>query len=187
MISKIKNNSILIKSFLFICSISLLFTCSSAFANAVNDGIANTKPKWEETADHIISLGKTYMGTPYVYGAERFQDKTFDCSSYVQYLYGKFGIPLGWNSREQAKQGTWVPFDQIHKGDLLFFADEDFPNETGLNKVRHVGIYMGNGKILHTYEEGIGVIISDLRNDKLEGNYWYNYFLFAKRVLPEKN
>ncbi|MFB0832913.1 NlpC/P60 family protein [Brevibacillus laterosporus] len=78
-----------------------------------------------------------------------------------------------------------MPFDQIQKGDLLFFADEKFPNEKGLKKVRDVGIYLGNGKKLHTYEEGIGVIISDLRNDKLEGDYWYNYFLFDKRVIPE--
>ncbi|ATO50886.1 C40 family peptidase [Brevibacillus laterosporus] len=195
MASRIKLSSILTKS-VFICSIGLLFTCGTAFATATDEKkdkgttdssstITVSKPKWEDTADHIISLGKTYMGTPYVYGAERFQDTTFDCSSYVQYLYGKFGISLGWHAREQAKQGTWIPFDQIQKGDLLFFADEKFPNETGLNKVRHVGIYLGNGKILHTYEEGIGVIISDFRNDKLEEDYWYNYFLFAKRVIPE--
>ncbi|MBN6189186.1 C40 family peptidase [Aneurinibacillus sp. BA2021] len=149
----------------------------------------DTKPakavqtKDTSVADAIIAMGKTYMGTPYVYGAERFQDKTFDCSSFVQYLYDKQGISLGWNAREQAVQGTDVPVDQLEKGDLLFFADEDFPNETGLNKVRHVGIYMGNGKILHTYEEGIGVTISDLHNDAREGNYWSDYFLFAKRVI----
>lgn len=134
-------------------------------------------------ADAIIALGKTYMGVPYVFGAERFQDKTFDCSSFVQYLYAKQGISLRWNSREQAKQGVDIPFKEMKKGDLMFFADEAYPNETGLNKVRHVGIYMGNGKILHTYEEGTGVIVSDLYNDPKEGDYWYKYFLFAKRVI----
>ncbi|MCK9912551.1 hypothetical protein MXD81_25580, partial [Microbacteriaceae bacterium K1510] len=42
-------------------------------------------PKWQKTADAIIFDGMRYMGTPYVYGAERFNDKAFDCSSYVQY------------------------------------------------------------------------------------------------------
>lgn len=140
--------------------------------------------EWEMTADAIITEGISYMGTPYVYGAERFNDKSFDCSSYVQYLYGKQGIELGYNSREQAVQGEEVPFINLRKGDIMFFSDEDFPNETGLNKVRHVGIYMGDGKILHTYEQGIGVIISNIHKDQKEGEYWYEHYLFARRVIP---
>ncbi len=138
---------------------------------------------WEKTADSIINLGKSYWGTPYVYGAQRFQDKSFDCSSFVQWLFSKHGISLGWNAREQAVQGQWIPFDQIRKGDVLFFEDTAFPNETGLNKARHVGIYMGDGKILHTYIEGVGVTISTFHNDPLEGEYWYQHYLFAKRLL----
>ncbi|TDF89199.1 peptidoglycan endopeptidase [Paenibacillus piri] len=140
-------------------------------------------PQWEKTADAIIAEGIRYFGTPYVFGAERFNDKAFDCSSYVQYLYGNQGIQLGYNSREQAVQGEEIPFINLRKGDLMFFSDEDFPNETGLNKVRHVGIYMGEGKILHTYEEGTGVIISNIHKDEKEGEYWYQNYLFAKRVI----
>ncbi|UVI29253.1 C40 family peptidase [Paenibacillus spongiae] len=141
-------------------------------------------PEWEKTSDAIIAEGVSYMGTPYVFGAERFNDKAFDCSSYVQYLYGKQGIELGYNSREQAVQGEEISFINLRKGDLMFFSDEDFPNETGLNKVRHVGIYMGDGKILHTYEQGIGVIISNIHKDQKEGEYWYEHYLFARRVVP---
>ncbi|MFD0681964.1 MULTISPECIES: C40 family peptidase [unclassified Paenibacillus] len=140
--------------------------------------------QWEKTADAIIAEGVRYMGVPYVYGAERFNDKAFDCSSYVQYLYAKQGIHLGYNAREQAAQGQDVPFINLRKGDIMFFSDEDFPNETGLNKVRHVGIYMGDGHILHTYEEGTGVIISNIHKDKKEGEYWYQNYLFAKRLIP---
>lgn len=139
--------------------------------------------QWEKTADAIIARGLSYWGTPYVYGAQRFQDKTFDCSSFVQFLYDKEGIALGWTAREQAVQGEWIPFDQMRKGDLMFFWDDGFPNEQGISKVRHVGIYMGDGKILHTYEEGIGVTVSTIRNDRHMGNYWYTHFLFAKRVI----
>jgi cell wall-associated NlpC family hydrolase len=140
--------------------------------------------QWKKTADSIIAEGITYMGTPYVFGTERFNDKAFDCSSYVQYLYAKHGIQLGYTSREQAVQGEEIPFINLRKGDLMFFSDEDFPNETGLNKVRHVGIYMGNGEILHTYEAGIGVIISNIHKDEKEGEYWYQNYLFARRVIP---
>jgi cell wall-associated NlpC family hydrolase len=97
--------------------------------------------QWQGTADSVIALGKTFMGTPYVFGAKRFQTRNYDCS------------------------------------------DEAYPNEVGINKVRHVGIYLGNGKILHTYEAGIGVVISTLHNDPREGEYWYQNFLFAKRVI----
>jgi cell wall-associated NlpC family hydrolase len=142
-------------------------------------------PQWEKKADSIIAEGKTFMGTPYVFGAKRFQTQSFDCSSFVQYVYGQYGISLGWTSRDQALQGKWIPFNQMRKGDLMFFSDVAYPNEVGINKVRHVGIYMGNGKILHTYEAGIGVVISNLRNDSREGNYWYQNFLFAKRVISE--
>lgn len=141
--------------------------------------------KWRSTADSIIAEGMQYLGTPYVYGAERFNDKTFDCSSYVQFLYNEHGIALGYNSREQAVQGIDVPFINLRKGDLMFFSDEDFPNETGLNKVRHVGIYMGDGKILHTYEPGVGVVVSNIHRDEKEGEYWYQHYLFAKRVIPD--
>lgn len=146
---------------------------------------AEDKSQWEKTADAIIAEGVRYMGTPYVYGAERFTDKTFDCSSYVQFLYAKQGIELGYNAREQAVQGLEIPFINLRKGDIMFFSDEDFPNETGLNKVRHVGIYMGDGHILHTYEQGIGVIISNIHKDKKEGEYWYEHYLFARRVIPD--
>ncbi|MFD0710883.1 C40 family peptidase [Paenibacillus sp. GCM10027626] len=141
--------------------------------------------QWRTVADAIIAEGMKYWGTPYVYGAERFNDKTFDCSSYVQYLYANHGISLGYNSREQALQGIEVPFINLRKGDLMFFSDEDFPDETGLNKVRHVGIYMGDGKILHTYEPGIGVVISNIHKDEKEGEYWYQNYLFARRVIPD--
>jgi len=144
---------------------------------------ATDQAQWEKTADAIISEGVRYIGAPYVYGAERFNDKAFDCSSYVQYLYAKQGIKLGYNAREQAVQGQEIPFINLRKGDVMFFSDEDFPNETGLNKVRHVGIYMGDGHILHTYEQGTGVIISNIHKDKKEGEYWYQHYLLARRVI----
>ncbi|KQL50194.1 peptidoglycan hydrolase [Brevibacillus choshinensis] len=141
-------------------------------------------PAWKKTADAIIAEGMQYLGTPYVYGTQRFNDKAFDCSSYVQFLYAKHSINLGYNAREQAVEGKEIPFMNLRKGDIMFFSDEDFPNEVGLNKVRHVGIYMGDGKILHTYEPGIGVVISNIHKDEKEGEYWYQHYLFARRVIP---
>lgn len=169
-----------------VCILGVVTACSTDQRTRTyeyaTDGV-KINSNWEAVADSIIADGLRYVGTPYFYGAQRFQDKNFDCSSYVQYLYNKHGVRLGYNSREQALQGVEIPFDQIRKGDLLFFSDEDYPNETGINKVRHVGIYMGNGEILHTYEPGIGVIISHIHNDVKEGEYWYQHFLWARRVL----
>ncbi len=146
---------------------------------------AADEPHWKQVADAIIAEGTQYFGVPYVFGTARFDDKAFDCSSYVQFLYAHQGIELGYNSREQAVQGQEIPFMNMRRGDLMFFSDEDFPNETGLDKVRHVGIYMGDGQILHTYEPGVGVIISNIHKDEKEGEYWYEHFLFARRVIPD--
>lgn len=128
-------------------------------------------------ADQIISTGLQYLGTPYVFNAPSYQTDVFDCSSFTQYIFGVNGIPLPRNSRQQAKAGLPVSFDQIQKGDLLFFTTKTRKNGKGLSKIGHVGVYIGNGHILHTYRQGKKVMISELNS------YWKTAFVAAKRVL----
>lgn len=128
-------------------------------------------------ADRIIQLGETFLGTPYQFGALAGQTETFDCSSFVQYVFGQNGITLPRTSRQQSLLGITVPRDQIRKGDLLFFKSS---SSDGV--VRHVGIYAGNDLILNTWGQK-GVHYESLSHSLLE-----SMFLFAKRVigvLPE--
>lgn len=122
------------------------------------------------TADKIISAGQKYLGTKYQYGAKAGQTSTFDCSSFVQFLYKQQGIDLPRSSRSQAKVGTSVTVSNLQKGDLIFFKTG------GGSQIDHVAIYMGDGKILHTIPKG-GVQVSSF------SGFWKKTAVSAKRVL----
>ncbi len=118
-------------------------------------------------AQHIISTGMAYMGTPYQYGARSGTTYQFDCSSFVQYIYKANGISLPRTSIRQAYTGMWVAKSNLQPGDLIFFKVP----------VSHVAVYMGNGKILHTYGKP-GVTISNLNS-----SYWQRHYNTARRVI----
>ncbi|MBD1373094.1 C40 family peptidase [Hazenella sp. IB182357] len=131
-----------------------------------NDGQATTA-----VADTIITTGEKYLGTPYQFGARSGQTSTFDCSSFVQHVYSKNGISLPRSSREQATVGTTVSMNNLQKGDLIFTTTSSSGSTIG-----HVGIYAGNGKVLHTYGPG------GVRYDNFDG--WLKAgFVTAKRVI----
>ncbi|WP_261808111.1 C40 family peptidase [Paenibacillus sp. N3.4] len=98
------------------------------------------------TANSIISVGKQYLGTPYQFGSNAGQTRTFDCSSFTQYVFNRNGISLPRSSKEQSHVGTYVSRSNLRPGDLVFFS---IPSKPGV--INHVAIYMGNGNILHTY------------------------------------
>ncbi|MEW9702105.1 C40 family peptidase [Paenibacillus sp. SI8] len=121
-------------------------------------------------ANQIISLGETYMGTPYQFGAAVGQTHTFDCSTLTKYIYGKYGISLPRTAAQQSKVGSYVSKNNWKKGDLLFFS---VPGRPG---VGHVGVYIGNNKMLNTYGAG-GVKITTINS------YWNSHYMTARRVL----
>jgi lipoprotein Spr len=125
-------------------------------------------------ANSIISNGKRFYGTPYVFGASTQTTRVFDCSSFVKYLYAKQGITLPRTSKDQAKKGYYVSKSNLKKGDLVFF----WTSRSGKGKVGHVAIYAGSGKILHTYKKGVGVTTS-----KLNSTYWKSHYVTARRVI----
>ncbi|MFC5451175.1 stalk domain-containing protein [Paenibacillus aestuarii] len=125
----------------------------------------------EKKANDLLALGFKFLGTPYEFGASSDQTKTFDCSSFVRYLFKEaLSIELPRVSYDQAQVGKEVGLADLRKGDLLFFSAR------GLD-IGHVGIYAGDGKILHTYSKEEGVHIEDF-NDK-----WKKRFVTAKRLF----
>ncbi|NRD79122.1 C40 family peptidase [Bacillus sp. BRMEA1] len=128
-------------------------------------------------ADHIISTGLQYLGAPYVFNAPADQTATFDCSSFIQYIFGVNGIRLPRNSRQQFGVGVPIPLEQVKIGDLLFFTTKARKNKQGLSRIGHVAIYMGQGKMLHTYRPENKVMISVLDPK------WKKSFVGAKRVI----
>ncbi|MDF2721224.1 MAG: NlpC/P60 family protein [Paenibacillus sp.] len=134
-------------------------------SNQTNDSSSDSSanPAW---VNALIAKGKTYMGTPYKFGAKTGATASFDCSSFTQYLYELQGITLPRESIQQSKAGTYVKRSDLQPGDLVFFY----------SPVHHVGIYIGNGKILHTYGDP-GVTIDDL-----DSGWWDEHYTTARRV-----
>lgn len=135
------------------------------------------EPSWKRKADHLIVKGFGYLGTPYVFGAKSDQTDSFDCSSFLRYIFISQGVSLPRDSRQQSRLGTEVSIDQLREGDLVFFTTPKRKNKSGIDRIGHVAVYLGNGLMLHTFRPGIGVTISELNGS------WKERFVQAKRVL----
>lgn len=123
-------------------------------------------------ADQVVEFAQALIPrTTYVYGGNLFDGaiKT-DCSGWTKYIYEKFGIVLPRVSWEQARTGTPVTFQQLKKGDLMFFGDN--------GKVSHVGIYMGNQQWISNLGTGQNVKIFSIY-----GSWTQQRFLYGTRVL----
>jgi len=77
-----------------------------------------------------------------------------DCSGLVQQIYRQMGINIPRQTYDQAKSGKVVSVGDIRPGDLVFYGGDN----------HHVGIYVGNGKIVHAANSRLGVITSNLTN-----------------------
>jgi cell wall-associated NlpC family hydrolase len=116
----------------------------------------------DDKIENVIAEGTRYMGVKYVYGATRYHDgngnlikgftsSAFDCSSLMQYIFYKgAGVNLQVTTRTQIHQGTTVKKSQLKRGDLIFFTNESRKNNSGVERVGHVALYLGDNLILHT-------------------------------------
>lgn len=132
----------------------------------------------ESTVDvnQLINYAKKFLGVKYVFGAGDYdQTGTFDCSSFTQYVFQKFNVSLPRLARDQATTGQKVSKDNLEPGDLLFFTVPGrFKDD---NIAGHVGIYIGDGKMIHTYGDP-GVQISNM-----DSGYWSGMFIGGRRVI----
>ena len=112
--------------------------------------------------EKVIEEGAKCLGVTYVYGATRYHDGTgrklsgfttsaFDCSSLMQYAF-KVGadVNLQVNTRTQVYQGTTIKKSALKRGDLIFFTNASRKNNTGVERIGHVAMYLGDNYILHT-------------------------------------
>lgn len=124
-------------------------------------------------ADQIIAFAKSLMGkVTYKYGVRDTNNLVFDCSSFTQYVFQRYGVSMKWGTRYQKDMGRAVSKSNLQKGDLVFFA-------TGSSStINHVGIYIGNGQFIHNKPSSNGLAI-----DNLNTGYWKNHYVSARRVL----
>lgn len=117
----------------------------------------------------LISYALSLQGKPYRWGKET-PEEGFDCSGFVQYVYGKHGIRLPRTANAMAHSLPPIPKYDLRSGDLVFF------NTRG-KKYSHVGIYINHDKFIHAPNRRIGrVLISSLNN-----GYWRKHFVGVRR------
>jgi cell wall-associated NlpC family hydrolase len=142
------------------------------FVDGKSTGVAPSASalKGETTkASEIIAEAKRHIGTPYVWGGTT--TKGFDCSGYTQYVMKRCGITIPRTTTEQYKIGTFVSKSNLQPGDLVFLQN------TYREGISHVGIYIGDGKMIHA-SSSKGVVISDLSS-----SYYVEHYYGARRIL----
>ncbi len=144
-------------------------------------------------AENAISTAWKYYGTPYEYGSDRNNPKTFDCSDFTRWIYlYSLGMDLPTTSRSQWEyvkrfsKRTYTDISQAKRGDLLFFMTykgwqpQDYKNiNVKGQSIAHCGIYLGNGQVLHTASAKTGGV----RVDKIKGNHLEYRFVGGGSVL----
>jgi len=110
-----------------------------------------------------FSAAQSKIGTPYVYGATG--PSSYDCSGLTSWAYAQAGVSIPRTSEAQSGIGTRLTRGQLQVGDLVFF----------FNDLHHVGLYAGNGQVLHAPRTGTVVRYESM--DTIGGP-----FMFGVRV-----
>ena len=141
----------------------------------------------DEKIEAIINEGTKLLGTAYVYGAVRYHDgngkklsgfsiNAFDCSSLMQYIfYTGAQVNLQVNTRTQVFQGKTVKNSELKRGDLMFFTNATRKNLTGVERVGHVALYLGDNWILHTASDYAKI-------EQISSTRW-GYFIQGQRII----
>ena len=101
-------------------------------------------------AQKAVDTGLAQVGDPYVWGAGG--PDAFDCSGLTQYAYSAAGVSLPHSSSSQSGMGQAVSRSELQPGDLVFFY----------SPVSHVGMYIGNGQMVHASTSGQPVKVASL-------------------------
>jgi hypothetical protein len=118
----------------------------------------------------VVAQAQKYIGVPYLWGGTD-PAKGLDCSGFTQLVYGNLGVDLPRTSSQQATSGRAVAsIADARPGDLVFF---DYSSSRA--GVDHVGIYLGNGKMIAAPQEGESVKVQDVGTPTV-----------IRRVLPEQ-
>jgi soluble lytic murein transglycosylase-like protein len=118
----------------------------------------------------VVAQAQKYIGVPYLWGGTD-PAKGLDCSGFTQLVYGNLGVDLPRTSSQQATAGRPVAsVAEARPGDLVFF---DYSSSRA--GVDHVGIYIGNGKMIAAPQEGESVKVQDVGKPTV-----------IRRVLPEQ-
>ena len=137
--------------------------------------LSAVKNKAGDQAAGMVEQAMGLLGVPYRRGGAN-ENTGFDCSGFVRHLYEQsIGLVLPRRADEQAKATQSIDRNELKPGDLVFF-------NTMRRTFSHVGIYVGEGKFIHSPHTGSSVRVDDMR-----AAYWNKRFTGARRVEPGDN
>lgn len=133
---------------------------------------------------NIIATAKKFMGRPYLWGGT--SGKGIDCSGFTKSVFFLNGVLIARDASQQVHTGVLVDTDStlvnLESGDFLFFGRKATPEKK--ERISHVGIYLGDGKMIHSGADNGGVKIESLRRgDPDFAEHRLNTFIRAKRML----
>lgn len=120
------------------------------------------------TLGDLVRTALEFIGVPYRNGGS--DPSGFDCSGFVQWVFGQHGLALPREVRDQYQAGRTIDLDEVREGDLLFF-------ETVARGASHVGIALGHGRFVHA-PSSRGVV----RVEPYTASYWARRLVGARRV-----
>ncbi len=122
---------------------------------------SNGAPAASSKGQAIVNTARKYLGVPYVWGGT--SPRGFDCSGLVQYVCRQNGISVNRVAADQSRNGRYVSRDNLQPGDLVFFAKR--------GRINHVGIYIGNGNMIHAPQTGDVVKVSSINTSYRTSTY----------------
>ena len=126
----------------------------------------------QNQASELVVGAMAFLGVPYRRGGNS-ADSGFDCSGFVKAIYEQsIGLVLPRSAAQQAAATQTIDKSELRPGDLVFF-------NTMRRAFSHVGIYVGNGKFIHSPKPGAEVRVEDMGLA-----YWTRRYDGARRVQP---
>jgi cell wall-associated NlpC family hydrolase len=113
----------------------------------------------------LVRLARGQLGVPYAWGGA--DPRGFDCSGLVMYVYGALGVRLPHTAEQQFRYGAEVSRVELEPGDVVFF-----------DRLRHNGIYIGQGRFVHATQSGDVVRVSSL-----DERWFRTRWVGARRLL----
>ncbi len=124
----------------------------------------------DEQMNDLVMYAVSLADTPYRYGGNT-ANSGFDCSGFVGHVYRhSLGISMPRSSREISRIGRPISLNELAPGDLVFY-------NTQHASFSHVGIYIGDGKFVHSPRSGESV-----RTEQMQMRYWVARYDGARRV-----
>jgi cell wall-associated NlpC family hydrolase len=136
-----------------------LLLCTSFFGVAEASGSA------------VVRVAYSKVGAAYRFGSTG--PNRFDCSGFTSYVMKQMGVVVPRSSRAQYNSGRAISRTGLQAGDLVFFQ-----GPSGRGGVGHVGVYIGNNRMIHASTPSTGVIVSSLSE-----RYYVSRYLGARRYL----